>query len=280
MRNLGRVMLAAAGGLTVLAGTSVASATPQPAGKLTGYTFVEQRTTISPDSFANQIAKCPKGDDVVGGGGYEVTQNTQVDLNSSYPSSRRVWLVSFQNETASDNTGVVVAICAAASSLSDYSIVDGNFVNVPANSSVEADVTCPDGTVDLGGGWVDTGGAYQDSSGASAPLGTNGWRAFPSAGASATTGLAASVCAAQPPKWAQVASSYSVNPSDTATTVTVTCPQHTKVLGGGDFNTSGSPLVNIGLTSSLSNLTGWSTTENNDSSSSESVDAWAVCAKA
>ncbi len=280
MRNLGRVMLAAAGGLTVLAGTSVASASPQPAGKLTGYTFVEQRATISPDSFANQIAKCPKGDDVVGGGGYEVTQNTQVDLNSSYPSSHRVWLVSFQNETASDNTGVVVAICAAASSLSDYSIVDGSFVNVPANSTVEADVTCPDGTVDLGGGWVDTGDAYQDSSGASAPLGTNGWRAFPSAGASATSGLAATVCAAQPPKWAQVASSYSVNPSDTATTVTVTCPTGTRVLGGGDFNDSNSPLVNIGLTSSLSSLKGWSATENNDSSSSESVDAWAVCAKA
>jgi hypothetical protein len=280
MRNLGRIMLAAAGALTVLAGTSVASASPQPAGKLTGYTIVEQRATVSPDSFTNQFAKCPKGDVVVGGGGYEVSQNTQVDLNSSFPSTHRDWFVQFQNETASDNTGVVVAVCAAASSLSDYSIADGNFVDVPANSTVEADVTCPSGTVDLGGGWVNEGGVYPDSSGVSAPLGTNGWRAFPSAGSSATEGLAATVCAAQPPKWAQVSSSYSVNPSDTATTVTVKCPQGTKVLGGGDFNTSGSPLVNIGLTSSLSSLKGWSTTENNDSSTSESVDAWAVCAKA
>lgn len=70
------------------------------------------------------------------------------------------------------------------------------------------------------------------------------------------------------------------DPAGTATTVTVACPTGSKVLGGGGFYSSESPLVNIGLTSSLSDLKGWSFTENNDSSSSESVDAWAVCARA
>jgi hypothetical protein len=205
-----------------------------------------------------------------------------VDLFSSAPDNKKSWVVVFSNQTTSDDTGVAVAICAAASSLTDYSVDAGPLVNVPANATVEADVTCPSDTVALGGGWEisETDPELTQGSGASAPLGTNGWRAFPSAGAQPTTGDAWAVCAAQPPKWAQVSSSYMVNPAGDATTATVACPKGTKVLGGGGFNSSGSALVNIGLTSSLSSLKGWSITENNNSASSESVDAWAVCAKA
>ncbi len=280
MRNLGRVMLAGAGALTVLAGTSLASASPPPAGKLTGYTYKEASVTVPANGQAVAAAKCPKGDDVVGGGGYQVTQNTEEDLNSSAPTAGdRKWVVEFNNQAASSDTGVAVAICVTASSLADYSIQAGSIVAVSPNSSVEATVTCPAGTVALGGGWVNEGSTVTDSNGASDPLGPNGWRAYPAAGSAASSGYAMTPCAAQPSKWAQVASSYVVNPVSTATPVSVKCPKGTKVLGGGDFNDSGSQLVNIGLTSSKSNLKGWSTTENNDSSSSESVDAWAVCAK-
>jgi hypothetical protein len=279
MRNLGRLMLAGAGALTVLAGTSLASASAQPASKLTGYTYKEASVNVPANAQAEATAKCPKGDNVVGGGGYQVTQNTEEDLNSSAPDGHRKWTVQFNNQASSSDTGVAVAICVAASSLADYSIQTGATVDVSPNSSVEATVSCPSGTVALGGGWVNEGTAVSDSNGASDPLGSNGWRAYPAAGPSASDGYAVTPCAAQPSKWAQVSSSYVVNPVSTATPVSVTCPKGTKVLGGGDFNDSGSSLVNIGLTSSLSSLKGWSTTENNDSSSSESVDAWAVCAK-
>ncbi len=280
MRNLWRVMLAGAGALMVLAGTSLASASPQPASKLTGYTYKEASVTVPANAQAGATAKCPKGDDVVGGGGYQVTQNTDEDLNSSYPIDRRSWSVIFNNGAASSDTGVAVAICVAASSLTDDFIQTGTVVNVPPNSTVESTATCPSGSVALGGGWYNEGTAVADSNGASDPLGPNGWRAYPAAGSSATAGFAQTVCAVQPKKWAQVSSSYVVNPSNTATTVTVPCPKGTKVLGGGNFNDSSSSLVNIGHASSFSDLKGWSTTENNDSSSSEAVDAWAVCAKA
>jgi len=279
MRNLGRLVLVVGGVLTVMAGTGVASASPQPASKLTGYTYKEASVTVPANGQAKATAKCPKGDDVVGGGGYQATQNTEEDLNSSAPSGDRKWAVEFNNQAGSSDTGVAVAICVAASSLTDYSVQIGTTVDVSPNSTVEANVTCPGGTVALGGGWVNEGTAVTDSNGASDPLGTNAWRAYPAAGASATSGYAVTPCAAKPTKWQQVASSYSVNPVSTATSVTVACPKGTRVLGGGDFNDSNSSLVDIGLTSSLSSLKGWSTTEDNNSSSSESVDAWAVCAK-
>jgi len=88
------------------------------------------------------------------------------------------------------------------------------------------------------------------------------------------------VCAKKPAGWAQVSSAYKSNPAGTATTVSVKCPAGMNVLGGGPFNSSSDPTVTIGLTASLSGLNGWNSTEDNSSSASESVDEWAVCAKA
>jgi hypothetical protein len=205
-------------------------------------------------------------------------------LNSSFPQGHREWNVFFNNAATSDDTGVAVAICVAASSLTDYSVQTGTMVYLPEAPASQATVTCPAGTVDLGGGWdiaTISDVSNNDGSTASAPYGTNGWRAFPENQEPIYAyGEALVVCAAQPTNWAQVYSSYVANPANTASTVTVACPTGTKVLGGGGFNSSSDVSVNIGLTSSLSNLKGWSITENNDSSSSESVDAWAVCAKA
>jgi hypothetical protein len=285
---IGRMTLAGAALFSIVVGTTVesvsaSSAAPrtlQLAGNLSGLTFAEGRVNVPAKSQASADADCPQGDEVVGGGGYQVTQKTDEDLSYSLPDDSQ-WIVNFDNAASSSDTGVAVAICAASSSLADYSNQYGASVSVPADSTAQATVKCPSGTVALGGGWYTSGGDITDSNGASAPLGTNGWRAFPSSGDKyATNGDAAVVCAAKPKNWAQVSSSYVANPSKKATSVSVNCPKNTKVLGGGDFNTSNSPLVNIGITSSFSDLEGWTTIENNDSSSSESVDAWAVCAGA
>jgi hypothetical protein len=88
------------------------------------------------------------------------------------------------------------------------------------------------------------------------------------------------ICAAEPAGWAQISSAYKANPADAATNVKVKCPSGTLVLSGGPFNSSSDPEVTIGLTTPLSNLDGWHSVENNNSSADESVDEWAVCAKA
>jgi hypothetical protein len=282
MRNFGRLMLAGAGALTVLVGSSVAAASPQPAGKqhLTGYVHKETNVTVLPDSQRAVTSTCPSGDDVVGGGGFQGGEDLEEDLNSSAPNGDHGWTVTFNNQTNDGIVGVAVAICVGASRLKDYSVQTGSTVDVPANSEAQATVTCPGGTVDLGGGWVNQGPDVTESTPVSAPLGTNGWQAFPEAGSAASAGYAMTVCAKHPRKWAQVSSSPVVNPANFPTQLNVACPTGTKVLGGGAFASSANPLVTIGVTDFTSRSGGWSTIENNNTSSSESVVAWAVCAQA
>lgn len=286
-------MLVGAAAVAVLGSTTLAAAAPQLSAQvLRKYTYVEGTVTVPANSDEMAVATCPKGELPVGGGGYQNIQNTEEDINSSSPLYGYVgktlwgyWTVDFNNNSSSTTvTGVAVAICAGKGSLTNYSQAEGNFVDVPANGHAQATVTCPSGTVALGGGWIDigngTGADYNLDEGASnsAPYGANGWRSYQTAGSDGAKAAALVVCADEPTGWTQVSSSYVVNPANTATAVTVNCPTGTKVLGGGAFNNSSSPLVNIGLTSSLSTLKGWETIENNDSDASESVDAWAVCA--
>jgi hypothetical protein len=271
-------------GIVSVTTAGIASAAPQVSTlKLKGYTFAEADVSLPANAQGAATASCPSGDKVVGGGGYQVTQGLRQDLNSSYPDAGGTgWSVYFNNEASSSNTGVAVAICAAASSLSHYSVHYGALVAVPAGGEGQGTVTCPSGTVSLSGGpdMESAGTQTYEAANASAPFGTNGWRAYMgSAGADSTQGLAAVVCATEPAGWAQVSSPYVSNPAGKATTATVTCPSGTKVLGGGPFNSSADPSVTIGLTTSVSSLKGWHSSEHNNSSVSESVDEWAVCAQ-
>jgi hypothetical protein len=285
-------MLVGVAVVAVLGSTSVAVAAPQLAAQVLGrYTYAEGTVTVPADSDLSATATCPNGELPVGGGGYQSAQNTKEDINSSYPLDGYVgktlegfWVVNFNNTSSTSITGVAVAICAGKGTMANYSQQEGSFVPVPANGQAQATVTCPSGTVALGGGWINygngTGANYEldEGAAASAPFGTNGWRSYVTSGSDGANGAALAVCADEPNGWAQVSSSYVVNPANKATNVFVTCPAGTKVLGGGTFNSSSSPLVNIGLTTSTSSLKGWHSTENNDSNASESVDAWAVCA--
>jgi hypothetical protein len=272
-------------GIVSVTTAGIASAAPEISSlKITGYTYALGGVSLPPDSQGSATATCPAGDVVVGGGAYQGGQGLGSYLNSSYPDSEGTgWVVYFDNANSETNSGTAVAICAAASSLADYSIQYGALVNVPAGGEGQGLVTCPSGTVSLGGGAdMQTAGTQTyDAINASAPYGTTGWRAYMgSSGSQSTEGLAAAVCATEPAGWAQVASAYVSNPAGHATTVTVRCPSGTKVLGGGPFNSSAAPTVTVGLTTSLSSLKGWHSAEDNGSSSGESVDEWAVCAKA
>jgi hypothetical protein len=205
------------------------------------------------------------------------------DLNGSLPSSSTGagWTVFFNNETSSSTGAVAVAICAASSSLTDYSVQYGDSVTIPADGQAQAVVICPSGTVSLGGGAENQGALTYQALDASAPYGTNGWRSYmSSAGSESTEGYAGVVCASEPTGWKQVNSPYKSNPAGKVAKVSVACPGGTKVLGGGPFNSSTDPAVTIGLTTSQSNLKGWHSWEDNSSSTGEAVDEWAVCAKA
>jgi hypothetical protein len=278
---IGLLCLSAIGSVTA---AGVASAAPKlTSTRLTGLTFAEASVSLPADSQAGVTAFCPSGDEVVGGGGYEEIQGMGEDMNGSLPygGAGTGWMVFFNNEESVSTSGVAVAICAASASLTNYSLQYGDAVTIPAGGEAQALVTCPSGTVSLGGGAHNEGTQTSEAMDASAPYGTTGWRSYmSSSGSGSTEGLAAVVCATEPTDWAQVASSYVSNPAGEATTVGVNCPTGTKVLGGGPFNSSADPTVTIGLTTSLSSLKGWHSAENNSSTAGESVDEWAVCAKA
>jgi hypothetical protein len=255
------------------------SCTSAAGAAMTGYDLIEADASVPAGSQGLATAQCPSGDVVVGGGGYQSLQTTQQSLNSSWPNSTSSWSVYFNNAGSTADTGVALAYCVAASSVSDYSLAIGSAVTVPTSSQVQSVVTCPSGTVDLGGGFYNDATADTYGAAASAPYGTSGWRTYLVAGPNgSTTGEADAVCVTQPAGWVQRASGYVTNGKGDATSVSVNCPMGTDVLGGGAFNSSSSPLVMIGLTDSLSSRTGWNTAENNNSTSSESVDAWEVCA--
>jgi hypothetical protein len=280
---VGLMSLSAIGSLTTAATASAGPKMRVASTKVTGYTFAEADVSLPADEEEGVTASCPTGDVVVGGGGFEGTQGLEGDINTSEPSGSdgTGWDVFFNNEGTASNSGVAVAICAASGSLTDYSVQYSAEVTVPADGQAQAVVICPSGTVSLGGGAENVGTETSDAMDASAPYGTNGWRSYlSSASSDSTDGFAAVVCAKKPSGWKQVSSHYTVNPVGTATAVTVKCPGGRRVLGGGPFNSSTDPAVNIGLTTSATNLKSWHSTENNESSTSESVDEWAVCAKA
>jgi len=239
------------------------------------------RLTIAPDSRSGAGAPCPIADRLLGGGSYEVTQGLDVNIVASEPDSTREWGGYFVNRGSVSDTGVVVAICAPASRLLNYSLQLGSDVTVPANGQAEAVATCPRGTVSLGGGASASGAQLYDGLDASAPYGTNGWRAYLSAaGSQAEVASVNVICGTKPAGWTQISSAYKANPAGVATSVQVKCPSGTLVLSGGPFNSSSDPNVTIGVTTSLSKLNGWHSIENNASSTAESVDEWAVCADA
>jgi hypothetical protein len=275
-------LVSLSGVVSVTTAVTASAAANGPNLKLSGYTYAEADVSLPADSQEWTTAACPTGDVVVGGGGYQGRQALGEDIGGSYPTAQGSgWIVFFNNEKSFKTTGVAVAICAAASSLANYSVQLGALVTVPADGEAQGVVTCPSGTLSLGGGAASEGKQTYQGMAASAPYGTNGWRTYlASAGSQSTEGQAAAVCATKPAGWAQVSSDYVSNPAGTATTVTVNCPAGTKVLGGGPFNSSADPTVTVGLTTSLSSLKGWHSKEDNASSATESVDEWAVCADA
>ncbi len=250
--------------------------------ELTGYRVTEGQNNVPAKSQEFADAFCPTGDVVVGGGGYAVNKGLEADINSSVPDSDgTAWTVFINNKSSTANTVVAVAICAASSSLESYSVQSGTPVAVAAHDVAEAIVTCPTGTVALGGGATNDGRQTYQALIDSSPDGDNAWQAtLTSNGSEGTDGFAAVACATEPAGYTMVHSKTKSNPAGKATTVTAHCPSGTNVLGGGPLNFAPEPYVNLGLTTSLSNLEGWHSAQDNGYSFSEPEYEQAVCADA
>lgn len=99
---------------------------------------------------------CPIGTKVLGGGAATNSGSTDVNLNSSYPTHKKLgtstqftWKVDVNNATASDWFVTPVAVCGTPRG---YKFVTGPKVNMIAGGRTTAHVSCPSPTLPLSGG--------------------------------------------------------------------------------------------------------------------------------
>jgi len=116
----------------------------------TGYSIVS--SPVVPN-FANrqdgETVICPVHSKVLGGGVVSLSGSTSVNMNSTFPNSRRAWHVDVNNATGTDTAMQAYAVCGK---VNGYARVAGSSVTNPPLDQTSASVSCPGATVPLGGG--------------------------------------------------------------------------------------------------------------------------------
>ena len=166
--------------------------------KPTGYQQVKTATIANPaGEQTRQIADCPAGKDVLGGGGHSTSSSLAVAESSSLPGktttpTRFAWGVGENNESASAAKMFTVAICGKPSG---YKLINGSFTTDVGDTLQQATVTCPSGTVPLGGG-VDSGMATTGVNINTTEPSNTGWIAYEANSTSSDVLIRASVTCA------------------------------------------------------------------------------------
>ncbi|MEO3938570.1 hypothetical protein V3N99_17705 [Dermatophilaceae bacterium Soc4.6] len=245
---------------------------------VTAYTKVSSASftdAAGQESFAS--VACPPGTKVIGGGAVVAGSSLSESINSSAPAvDGKSWRVWVNNAGSTNGTFVVFANCAAGIVL--YTVVPGAAILSAAGVQTAASVTCPIGTVALGGGGIVGSSSTAANLNSSIPTST-GWRVDANnATASDTTVTAYIVCGKKPGKYLIVAGTTTLHNPSTQASSTATCPAGTVPFGGGHFSGSHSVKVNLNSTGPLG--TGWRSYQNNGSDGPVGVSAYVVCGKA
>ncbi len=158
-----------------------------------------------------------------------------------------------------------------------YRVVTGPTLNAPPGQfDTGSQLTCPTGTVPLGGGVA--GSAFTDMSlNTSVPL-PNGWEARVNNPDSPTGFLAIDVICAKKPAGYTVAFATADNPPGARSVATAMCPANTVVLSGGVLSTSDKVGARV-LSAWPVNSTTFRAVELNATATDERLTAEAVCAR-
>jgi hypothetical protein len=163
-----------------------------------------------------------------------------------------------------------------------YAVVDASFSITPDGQTHGA-VSCPIGTVPLGGG-VDIGGRALVNS--TYPTST-GWAGDVNNPYNTTVDSfrVDAICAKRNKYWSIQQSAARLNRAGFQTEASVQCPSGTKVLGGGGHSSANSTAVNLNSTFPVktdegpSAIYSWTTRMNNADSTDHSVSSYAVCGR-
>jgi hypothetical protein len=124
--------------------------------KMTGYLLQKSAAVSNPAGTQNGAGyKCPKGDDLLGGGELSTSQSTLVNLDSSWPAGTSIWYVYVNNASSAQASFNVYHLCAKLNvSATSYQLVAGTPVVNAAGTQSGASVFCPGGLSSLAGGLV------------------------------------------------------------------------------------------------------------------------------
>lgn len=151
--------------------------------------------TLPPGAQITDIAACPSGTKVTGGGGVISSSNLAVNLNTSVPTGNG-WRIDVNNASASDDTVTSYAVCSARWGASTgYHVAIGSAVNNPAGTETQATVSCPSGQSVLGGGGYSGSASTAVNMNSTYPI-TSGWGVLENnASGKDTTITAYAICA-------------------------------------------------------------------------------------
>lgn len=159
-----------------------------------------------------------------------------------------------------------------------YVVVNSGALSASTGTQTRGTATCPAGAVIWGGGVFVSSISLAANINSSFPSG-NAWLGdVNNASGSSTTFNVYAICAKQPRTGYSVRTASFSNPVGAQTTGSVTCPAHSKPLGGGGFSSSGNTSVNINSDLPLGN--GWRVDMNNASTTAASLTTYVICGKA
>jgi hypothetical protein len=173
--------------------------------------------------------------------------------------------------------GAVLPSSAVARPPHGYQVVTSPTLPSPHFREVRGVVTCPAGTVPLGGGGFVASGSTRVAIASTFPT-ANGWTTdVDNESGDDTLFDVRATCARKPPNYAIVESVPVSVPAGSHGSAFAVCPKGSRTLGGGGFwDTSGTELT---LSSSFPGPATWEVSGNNTTLLASRLSAFAVCGK-
>jgi hypothetical protein len=194
---------------------------------VSGYSEPTASVNVPKATTANVTATCPGGDEVVGGG-YQIANAPTEHVLASGPSGNNAWVIQVENANPDTAQAAGVTAVCVAGPIPGYS-QPSNSAGVSPTGVEQVAVSCPNGTVVVGGGFTNPTGVAEISSWPEVSSNTSSttWTSIVSAPSAANIGVTA-ICVSSS------LSGYFEQATPTSSgTVTATCPSGEVVLGGG-----------------------------------------------
>jgi hypothetical protein len=271
MQTSFRAALPLAGALLATLGAAPAHATSTA---LHGVRLVTSGPIISPLGVQHRgFVSCPRGFVPLGGGAF--VNGQAASLNGSFPTSTG-WIVDVNNPAATNTVFEVRVICARRPRL--YSLVTSGFVPDPPGGGATVTVTCPAGSLPLGGGSDTTSLSTAMRLTGSSPD-ASGWRVDEdnTSGPDANAMVAGITTCGKVKGYSTQANGPLSIPAHTTLRLAAGCPIGSVAIGGGVL---GEPSPAIAISSSGPDGMFWDNAVLNTSAAPATATAWAVCARA